>query len=235
VVGVKKSNHKKGYCRNNAIVTEIAKNTALNTDQLKLLFFQDVSNQMACRVLSRMVEDKKVLKRDRLSMSEPYFYYTDKKPGQIEHVLGMSWVYVWLKSNLHSWEQLHSFQREIDYRILRADGFAAIKNVWTNKYRFLFLEMDIAKSGNKFDKVSKYNTFYTNEGYLGAWWVPLTERFPPVMIVTTGRKERIQGIVKAENANGLEFQVFTLEEIKRGCSLWHRQQHKHSGQIVRDL
>ena len=214
---MKESNHKKGYLRANEIAKAVETQGALNSDQLRLLFFQDVSVQMACRVLSKMVE-KKLLKRDRLSMSEPYFYYVNKRPGQVEHVLAVSWVYVWLRMNLRSWEKMHSFERETtNYRVLRPDGFVAIKNVWENKFRFCFIEMNIAESGNKFEKVAKYNTLYASEGYYGSWWVPLSDRFPPVIVVTTGREQQIRECIKAENTNNLEFQVFTLDQIKEGC------------------
>lgn len=214
---MKESNHQKSFCRDNEIIRIVESQGAMNTDQLKLLVFSDVSYQMACRRLQKLAE-KKRLARDRYSMAEPYFYYIPgKKPGQIEHVLAVSWVYTWLRSNLKSWERLHSFERESNYKILRPDGFVAIKNVWENKYRFCFIEMDVAESGNKFDKIAKYNTLFASEGYYGSWWVPLTERFPPVIVVTTGREQQVREYIKLDNINNLEFQVFSLDQIKEGC------------------
>ncbi len=223
---MRESNHQRGCRRDNMVIQAVETQKVLNTEQIKLLFFPDVSIQMACRRLQKLVK-KGLLKRDRLSMAEPYYYYVDKKPGQVEHSLAVSWTYTWIRLNLKSWERLQSFEREVSgYKVLRPDGFAAIKNVWENKFRFCFVEMDLAESGNKFDKVSKYNTLYSNEGYIGFWWVPLANRFPPVIIVTTGRIQPIYEHIKAENVNNIEFQAFTLDEIKRGCYLWHRQQRK---------
>jgi DNA-binding HxlR family transcriptional regulator len=220
---MKESNHQKGYRRDNEIVAIIEKQKVLNTDQLKLLF-PDTSERMLYRRLQRLTE-RRMIGRDRLSFSEPNFFYKGKKPGQVEHSLAVSWVYVWLLANLKSWEKMHSFERETSYRILRTDGFAAIKNVWENKFRFCFVEADL--SDNPFDKIAKYNTLFASEGYIGSWWVPLADRFPPVIVVTAGREKQIRDIIKAENVNNLEFQVYSLNQIKEGC-IWHRQQRKLS-------
>lgn len=228
------SNHKFGKDRDSSILRLIESQTVLNTDQIRLLFFRDVSVQMACRRLQRLTQTKR-LKRDRHSMSEPYFYYRDKKPGQLDHALGVSWVYTWLSINLKTWEKLHSFEREVPgYGILRPDGFAAVKNIWQSSFRFFFIEFDIAESGNRFNKHLLYNNLYSSEGYTSSWWASLARRFPPVIIVTTGKKERIIERIRGNNENNLEFQVYTLDQIREECFEWHKQQPKLSGRIVRD-
>ena len=209
-------NHEKGSRRDKELLRLVGEQSALNTEQLRLLLFSDVNQSMAYRRLSRLVE-RKYLKRDRFSVNEPYFYYTDRKPGQPDHVLGVSWIYTWIRLKLHSWEKLHSFEREQNYKILRPDAFIAVKNVWENKLSFSFAEFDVAESGNKFDKVEKYNSLYSSEGYLGAWWVPLATRFPPVIIVTTGSIKRIQERIDADNSSNLDFRPYTLDWIKEEC------------------
>lgn len=210
------SNHQKGSLRDREILRTIGEQTALNTDQLKLLFFQNVNQSMAYRRLVRLVE-KKYLKRDRFSANEPYFYYTEKRPGQPDHVLGVSWIYTWISLNIRSWEKLHVFDREMSYRTIRPDAFIAIRNHWEKKLSFYFAEFDVAESGNKFDKIEKYNTLYSSEGYLGAWWITLASHFPSIIIVTTGNPKRIQERIDADNKNNLDFRLYTLEQIKGEC------------------
>jgi hypothetical protein len=172
---------------------------------------------MACRILSKL-EKKKLCRRDRISANEPYFYYTNKRPGQIHHALGVSWAYTWFMLSLNSWEKFHSFEREIKlYKILRPDGFVAIRNVFTNEFRFCFIELDIAESGNPFKKVELYNSLYSSEGYISSWWAPLTKRFPTIIIITTGSVNKINEKIKNENKNGLEFKVYSLDQIKEEC------------------
>ena len=133
----------------------------------------------------------------------------------IKHLLAVNWVRIWAKHCIPAWESLHSWNYELDYKILRCDGFMAFKNNMTGSFRFMFLELD--RGTNEFDKVIKYNKLYESDKYINDWWVKLTDHFPPILIVTVddNRKKAIQGIVEGQNINGLEFRVKLLDEIKR--------------------
>lgn len=211
------SNHRKGYLRDSELLRLLSPGVAFNTEQIRFLLFRDNVERIAQRRL-KVLTDKKVIKRDRISIDEPYFYYIDRKPGQVEHVLGVSWIYTWVRMTLTNMEKLHCFEREVKaYKIVRPDAFMGVKHLLTGNLSFYFMEFDMAESGNDFDKVAKYNTLYSSEGFSHAWWVPLSKRFPAVVVVTTGNKERIKERVKAENTNGLEFRIYTLNEIKEEC------------------
>lgn len=175
------------------------------------------------QVRLKKLYEKKSLKRDRLSLEDPFFYYLEKRPGQLEHRLAVNWVYVWFRKvkAKKGWEKLHSFDREVPYeQIVRPDGFAVIKNIPYGTLTFYFVEMDIAKSGNAFDKVKKYNALYQSEKYLGYWWGTIATGFPSIIIVTTTdrKKKTILEKIHRENESGLDFQVYTLEQIKEECS-----------------
>jgi hypothetical protein len=177
---------------------------------------------MAQDRLKKLTEKKKVVKRDRLSFEEPFFYYLEKRPGQIEHKLAVNWVYVWFirVKVKKGWEKFHSFEWEVPYgKILRPDGFASIKNLAYNKLTFYFVELDIAESGNGFDKVPKYNRLYKSKEFMNYWWGPLAVGFPSIIIVTTTerRKKSILEKIARENEHDLDFQVYTLEQIKEDC------------------
>lgn len=189
----------------------------MNTDQIKLLLFNEVCLRIVQRRLAKLTNAKKIM-RNRISIDEPYFYYLSKKPGQVEHSLGVSWIYTWVCSSLTNMEILHCFEREIDYKSLRPDAFIGVKNTWKDSFSFFFAEMDIAESGHDFSiKVKRYNDFYANESYKGQWWVNVAKRFPVIRVVTTGSIKSIQSKIEKANIHGLEFQVFSLEQVKGEC------------------
>ncbi len=212
--------HRQGYLRDKRIEEAIERHGVLDTDQVWYLYFRHLKTgqMMAQRRLRRLYDDKKV-KRARESCDLPYYYYTGRKSGQLEHRLGVNWVYVWLVVAGKKWDTLHSFEYEKDYGALRADAFAAVKNKWEGKMRFLFVEFDVHLSGNEFTKVKQYNRLFESQGYAGDWWVSVAERFPPVLVVTTAavRAKVIAEKVEQENTHGLEFRVMELDRLKEEC------------------
>lgn len=206
---------RKGYYRDKAIVETIERFRAMDTEQVCRLFF---TGSQAMRVAQRRLKvltDSGKLHRARDSTDLPFWYYTGKKPAQHEHRLAVTWAYVWLSSKLKQWERLERFDMEQDYKLLRADALAAIRNTVTGKLRLLFIEADC--SGNDFDKITKYNSLYATGGYTGAWWVKEAERFPPVVIITenAARRRKIERRITDDNTHGLEFTVHLLDEMKK--------------------
>jgi hypothetical protein len=214
------SNHEKGSQRDKKILAAIEAHKVMDTDQVTALFFGDIKNgkRVAQKRLKRL-HDTGQLKRCRVSVDQPYYYYAGRKPGQIDHTLGLNWIYVWRISNLQSWEALEHFEHEPDYKQIRPDALTVIRNKVTGESRLQFVEMDMAGSGNEFDKVHKYNQFYESGAYEQCWWVDIATRFPPVLVVTTGvsRGTAVQKLIDRENVNDLEFRVQLLDQIKRGC------------------
>lgn len=208
------SNHQRGYQRDSLILETIEQWKVLDTEQIRLMFFRgsSQSHHLAQRRLLTLCKRLR-LKRDRDSMDRPYYYYTQRQ-GQASHRLGVNWVRLWLMRNLKSWEVLHSFEYEVDYGTLRCDGFAAIKNKVTGKMTFCFIEFDNSLT-NPFDKIEKYNKIFERQPSM--WWTELTERFPAVIVVTTGRQKSIMAKIQKENTNGLEFRVHDLDEIRVQC------------------
>lgn len=171
----------------------------------------------------KKLHEGKTLKRDRLSLDEPFFYYLDKRPGQLEHRLAVNWVYVWFRKvkAKRGWEKLHSFEWEVPYElIVRPDGFAAIKNIPYGKLTFYFVELDIAESGNAFDKVMRYNKLYKSRKFMNYWWGSLATGFPSIIVVTTTERKKkfILDKIAKENECDLDFQVYTLDQIKEECT-----------------
>jgi len=209
------SNHAKGYYRDRELLNLLGSQSVLNTDQIRLLLFNDACLRIVQRRLRKLTE-RKLIKRGRISIDEPFYYYLNSKPGQLDHTLGVSWIYTWINMTLTNKESIHKFEREVDYKILRSDAFLAVKNTWSKGFSFFFFEFD-NDSSNSFDKVKKYNLLYGKEMYLGRWWVPLAKRFPMVVIVTTGSKKIIESKIRDENVNNLKFKVYSFNEIKEEC------------------
>ncbi|MBO8183440.1 MAG: replication-relaxation family protein [Archaeoglobus sp.] len=204
----------KGSHRDKAILHAIERHISLDTNQVQCLLFKfKFGRRKAQQRLLRLYQKGKL---NRLKLGDgPYCYYQDKKPGKLEHLLATNWVRIWLRTRLKSWERLHSWEYESDYKILRCDGFAAIKNTVTDAFKFYFVEMD--RGTNEFDKVQKYNRLYDTEGYQGRWWVKVADRFPTVLVVATTRHraEHISRLIEEHNKAGLRFEVYLLDQIKR--------------------
>jgi len=211
----------KGLKRDKLILQTIEEWGALDAQQVQAMYFNmEYGQRKAQEVLLRLYRRGK-LNRGR---GEDCFYYyvTDKAPGMIKHLIATNWVRLWHLKKIASWERLHSWSYEQDYKILRCDGFASIKNNMTGKFRFAFIEMD--RNTNAFDKIEKYNKLFDQQDKLsGRWWFALTDTFPAVVIVTVhpNRKNLIAGQVEASNKNNLNFIVKYLDDIKgeviKGC------------------
>ena len=204
----------KGLHRDSTILQAVESRRSLDTDQVRALIFPGMV-QGRRKAQERLLKLYKRRRLDRERVGDTFAYYRDARPGALAHLLGVNWVRLWLEAGLKSWEVMHSFQYEADFGLLRADGLAAIKNTVTGRYRFFLIEMD--RGTNGFDKVEKYGRLYETGGYAGHWWVDLTERFPPVLVVTTEprRAEAIRELIKKQNGAGLEFRVLMLDQIKK--------------------
>lgn len=205
----------KGLQRDRRILLGLEGHQALTRSQIQALYFHSMAQgkRKAQERLQRLHLTGRVNRSK--GADQDYIYYLGDRPGMLDHLVGVNWIRLWLRRQLHSWEVLQSWQYEQEYKVLRCDGFAAIKNTVTGKYKFLYIEND--RGTNVWDKVQKYNRLFEKEGYSGSWWVKLTDRFPPVLVATTGaaRVKRIRESIERDNTHGLEFRVYVLEDLKK--------------------
>lgn len=204
----------KGYHRDKLIISEIESKKALSTDQIIALFFYDMKwGKRKAQERLKKIYDRKQIKRTRCSPESPFVYYTDKKSGQLDHLISTNWVYVWLYRSCSQWEHMWYWGTEIDYGILRCDALCGIKNNFTNTVDFYFIELD--RSSNRFDKIEKYNAFYTSGKYLSQWWVKYTDKFPVVLCVTEhlNRVKLIKDSIERNNSSDLRFRVYLLDDL----------------------
>lgn len=188
---------------------------ALDTNQIWLMMFPKTEYGLrSCqRHLQRLTKNKRISRR-RYAPNQPYAYY-QKARGQLEHVLEMNWVRIWLERTLKSWESIFVWQYEPEYDVIRPDGICAIENTVTGEKRFYFVELD--RSHKAITEIKKYNKHYEN--LVDEWWMRHTKRFPHIVIVTE-RPESFQREVMRHNRNGLMFIIKTLAEVKKEAGLW---------------
>lgn len=169
------------------------------------------------------------IKRDRLSISEPYFYWpADKKrPDQIEHRIGINWLYVWFSTWAERTGVELKFKREPkEYEpIVRPDAFASLRS--TTKTHLFFGEFHRHESGNEFDKLPKYTELFKEiidqkaQGINPYPWVELRDqKIPTLTVVTTGLKKPILNRLINQNPLGIPYELLTLDELKERCVQW---------------
>lgn len=227
-------NHVKGYRRDKLILEAVNDRQCLSTEQVHILLFQ--TQKQGLRIAQRRLEAlyrAGLLSRWRQSLAQPFYYYNGerKEIRQFSHKIGVNWVYLWTLLQLKGWEKLHAWQYEPqDYKTIRPDAFCAIKNTMDrdHPFSFFFLEYDRAQSGNKFDKIERYNRMFANEEYIDTWWAKLSTRFPPVYTVTTTptRAAAIKKSMDEKNEHGLEFIILDADTIIAECKGTVNHEHE---------
>lgn len=204
------NNHKLCFHRDNTILETIERFGVLDTKQIAALITPHLKYGYKV-VQRRMLALYKAgrVRRYAPAKNLPYVYYIDRKPKQIEHKIAVIWGYIYVARHLlRKYEHIAGIKFEDDYGVLRADGFLTVRNDFTGKLRFYFVEADL--SNNPFDKVQKYNTLYQNGCYITKDWYAEASRFPAILVLTH-RVGAVQRKAEVENRNNLEFIVFSLD------------------------
>lgn len=207
-----------GYLRDKRILALIDSRKALDTYQIYALVFKGIKFGLR-KTQDRLMKLLKMghVKRVRPCISAPYIYYINKKPGQLDHIIAVNWIYVWFNHKLRSGDSLTHWSTENGYAgMIRDDAFVGIYNTFTDQYRFWFVELD--RSENDFNKkVKNYNKFFAEELYTPYWWALKATFFPKILVVVEDPK-RVRHIAKAiedHNKNSLQFEVKLLEDIRK--------------------
>jgi hypothetical protein len=164
----------------------------MNTEQITELFFKFSSGKRRCQARMKVLSDKKLVKKFRLSLDSSTIYYTGSFPGQPKHSLALSWVYVWMMNRpgekLLTWdiEELSEFG-------LRVDALCSTKiPMNNNEIRYYCIEVDRGSASvNKYKKIDLYDDLYKREGIAGSKLMQKlvgAERFPKVILVTDDAK-----------------------------------------------
>ncbi len=129
-----------GAARDRKILLEIERRGVLDTEQIRALFFRHLvyGRRIAQKRLQRLHEAQRV-ERGRMYSRPCYYYLTPFK--QVEHRLGVNWVYCWMVANLKSWQEL-KWEYEVDIGGVRPDAVATIFNKVERTERTVYVEFD---------------------------------------------------------------------------------------------
>lgn len=188
-----KQNHvKMGLKRDTAILDTIRTCRVMDTDQITELFF---SSKRRCQARMKVLHDKKLVKRFRLSLDTPAVYYCGNFPSQPIHSLALTWIYVWM--NRRPGERMLTWDmEELSEFGLRVDALCSTHIPMNNEIRYYCIELDRGSASlNKYKKVDIYDALYKKEGYPDSKLMQkLTgaKRFPKVILVTDDAKHGIK-------------------------------------------
>jgi hypothetical protein len=193
----------------------------MNTDQLAELFFQFPTGKRKCQARMKSLYDRRLVKRTRLSLDTSTVYYQGKFPGQIEHSLALSWVYVWMMRKQQGETILTWETEELKEFGLRVDALCSTKIMLTGEIRWYCIEIDRGSvSRHNFMKVKIYDELYLKEGVVNSDLMNRLDnpsRFPKVIIVTDSTKhgQKIRSLI-AESKTKVRYELYLLNTIKEG-------------------
>ena len=215
--------------------------TCLNTTQIHLLEFQGLSIEMAHRCCRRLEKKHRIKRGDRISFLEKdYFWiFDEKKPKNIEHTLGKSWVYTFIVLNSRASNYLNiTFENEpVQFLpIVKPDQFMTFDTF--NDKKIYFNEFTRYESGNEFKKIKQYNNLAEKlikdrqQGISTYWWIDLSKNQTfVVLIVTDGgdtAKNKIQKIINRDKLFPYSVELLTIDEIKNFCLKLHLTKKEES-------
>ena len=156
------STHAQGRKRDQRILAHLEALKCLSQEQIHLLEFWNVSTEMSHRATKRLAQDK-LIRRVKMSWSDmpDWFYpYDDKRPDQIQHRLGKSWIYVaWHLKALDSkgTQEIIYFKPEErrffseNNKLPIPDSYGVIRHNVLGDI-FNFGEFQVLESGNRWNK-----------------------------------------------------------------------------------
>lgn len=231
----KASNHSKGYYRDLKVLDHLERCTCLNTDQIHLLEFTGITIDMVHRCCRRLERKHRIRRGERLSFSEKdwFYLYDAKKPGNIEHTLGKSWVYVFLVLNARaSGYRGFTFENEpIEFLpAVKPDQFVTFDTSSTSK-KIYFNEFTRQSSGNPFTKIKQYNALAEKlisdrgAGIATYWWADTHKNVTfTVLIVTDGEQaalDKLSKIIKRDKRFPYSVELLSLKAVKQFCYKLH--------------
>ena len=210
--------HANGRKRDQRVLAHLEACSVLSQEQIHLLEFWNVSREMSHRCTQRLEKDK-LIRRVKMSWSDmpDWFYlYDEKRPDQIQHRLGKSWIYVaWHMKALDSYgiQSLNYFKPENrkfyeqDKSFPIPDCYGVINHKVYGDI-FSFGEFQVNESSNAWNKNYRalFNTFASDQ-YLS------------LIVVTTGPYDAIKEQVYKEflGMKNVRLEFYTLDKLRDLC------------------
>lgn len=206
--------HVRGRRRDQKVLAHLEVCSCLSQEQIHLLEFWNVSREMSHRCTQRLEADK-LIRRVQMKWSDvPHWFYPydDKRPDQIQHRLGKSWLYTSLNIRTMTGEETLTYYKDeetvfLEKFKLRIDGYCkTIHSKWGIKH--YFCEFQVSESANKWDKPYKalFETFAEDQN--------LT-----LMVVTTESYDKLkkQLVKEMSGMKSVSLAFYTLDELRSLC------------------
>ncbi|WP_069999462.1 hypothetical protein [Cellulosilyticum sp. I15G10I2] len=132
------------------------------SDVVQKLFYPSYSVTMYR--LRAMIADG-YIKRYRGGVGEKYFYYTGKRPKQIEHMNMVAMCYLWIKSKGY---EVLNFKREVKLGEVKPDAIIGIEK--NGEYGVLMIEIE-RFNNTLVKKISSYEKIYKDKRYFNTFKV----------------------------------------------------------------
>ena len=183
-----------------------------------MLEFWNVSTEMSHRCTQRLEKDK-LIRRVEMKWSDvpDWFYpYDDKRPDQIQHRLGKSWIYVALKMKVldsQGTQRLTYFQPE-ERKFFAGNGKLPIPDsygvIHHNIYGdiFNFGEFQVLESGNRW-----------NKNYRALFETFAQDQLLNLMIVTTDEFDALKAQLQKElsGMRNVRLEFYQLDKLRELC------------------
>ena len=196
--------------RDKNVIYAIESFKVMNTEQIKELFFKDVSGKRCRERLRILTEKYKLIKRERTHIGQSYVYYDERKPKQLEHMLKR--VDFFIEINKRS--KVDYYTNELAIANIRADMY--IETFYKDELKSFLVEVQCTNQPN----IKKYENLYHSME-----WKTYFNEFPTIIIISHQKpriKSRLKFIVIDYNLSDIDKIFNTAQnkapnEIKRRC------------------
>ena len=222
-----------GRKRDQRVLAHLEALKCLSQEQIHLLEFWNVSTEMSHRCTKRLVKDK-LIRRVEMKWSDmpDWFYpYDNKRPDQIQHRLGKSWIYVALNMKVldsQGTQELTYFKQE-ERRFFTSndkfpipDSYAVIHHkIYGDIYNFC--EFQVLESSNSW-----------NKNYRALFEAFAQDQLLNLMVVTTGPFDKLKAQLQKElsGMKNVRLEFYELDKLKEICwkiALRKREEFRQKG------
>jgi hypothetical protein len=198
--------------RDREILEDIETRRILDIWQIYKLHFPSLYT--AQRRMLKLTKEYKRVSRLRLE-DQSFAYYTDARPQQIEHWLGINDFYIWLtkhylpkrQGTLTYWEYPDNKEKSQ----VRPDAMYSVQ--YRDGVKWYFLEYETGS--NPCSKVADHNKYFEEGRYRSFWWAKELTGYPATVIMTESNVAAVQKKIDTENTNGLEFIPYFAPKIRK--------------------
>jgi hypothetical protein len=178
-----------------------------NSEQVANLVYAHYKNPKVAKIHAsaklKNLYDNKLLKRDRAHINAKYFYFTSKKPKQVEHRLYAVDLYIKLV-NFYGETNVDMIIHYNGIKGIESDALITIKK---DKYIYYFF-LEVHYSSKQFN-VEKYENIFNDQSFINIYPKEILEKnkklqFPKILVMTDRK-------IDTSNKCGIQFIILDME------------------------